>query len=491
MNPAQSAAMLQALDYAPGLVMGKKSRPVAVPTFRGAAAEAQKITAPEWIVGGPYDTGKTYGCTNRLDTEARATKNGLFAIVRRVRADYNSSVRRRWEATIKVRGGVEIRGGTSPTSYFYRESGSEVLVLGLDRDSSILSGEFDGMYVNQAEELPVSSWENLSTRVTGRGATTRTPMLWGDCNPSYRQHWIQTRKRLVLLNSTHKDNPDLYDGNGVETSKGASRLGPLRAMTGVRFKRYYLGEWVTAEGAVYPFDSSIHVISRAQLPQIRRWVCSVDFGYVAPFVWQRWGLDGDGNMYLEREIYRTKRTVRVHAEEINRLDRGLLIDATVCDHDTEDRATLEENGIPTVAAYKAVRRGVENVETRTKLIAQPAFGDPNTIVQRPRLYVLDDACEERDEELASAKKPLCTLDEFPNYRYKVTPDGKPVKEEPVKEDDHGMDAMRYAAAYIDNLHIEGSGDFRAEAGDPAVFASDYDLEEHGPGDPMEEGGREF
>jgi len=61
-------------------------------------------------------------------------------------------------------------------------------------------------------------------------------------------------------------------------------------------------------------------------------------------------IDEDDRMYLYREIYMANRTVKVHAETINRLSSGEVFTATVADHDASDRATLAENHIPTIVA---------------------------------------------------------------------------------------------------------------------------------------------
>ena len=165
----------------------------------------------------------------------------------------------------------------------------------------------------------------------------------------------------------------------------------------------------------------------------------VDFGYTNPFVCQWWAVDGDGRMYLYREIYYAGKLVEDHAKDIKENSEGERIDTTVCDHDAEGRATLERHGVPTTAALKPVLDGIQAVESRLKVA-----GDG-----KPRLYVMRDALVERDPELARLYKPLCTEDEFPAYVWPESKDGKPVKEEPVKINDHGMDATRYAVMYLD------------------------------------------
>jgi phage terminase large subunit len=450
-SAAKAERMLDLMPLAGAVIAAKRARPVLVPSFRGANAEAQTITGEygqpiEWISSGPYDTGKTYGCTWRLDSFARETPRGLFAIVRKVRADFNSSVRKRWESTIRVRGGVTIRGGDSPSSYVYT-NGAQVLVLGLDRDSALLSGEFDGVYVNQAEELDLTSWETLSSRTSGRGAVTKTPMLFGDCNPGPPGHWILERSkgRLKLLKSTHKDNPELYDDEGNITPAGVSRLEPLKAMTGVRYERFFEGKWVAAQGAVYAFDRGVHLISRGAMPVCSRYIVSIDFGYTNPFVAQLWAIDNDDRMYLEREIYHTQRIVEDHAKAIKAMCVGKQIEAYVSDHDAEDRATLQRHGIATRAALKDVNDGIQAVQAR---MGNPAQGIA------PRLFYVEGALVERDEALLDARKPTCTLDEVESYVWPKDSTGRPVKEEPIKVNDHGMDAKRYAVKYVDHGRVD-------------------------------------
>jgi phage terminase large subunit len=447
---ANASAVRDAIPAAIAILEKQRAlgpRLYATPTFRGAALEAQTIVEKEWILGGPYDTGKTVAETWRLDSFARETPRGLFAIVRKVRADFNSSVRKRWEQTIHVRGGVETRGGTSPSSYVYA-NGAEVLVLGLDRDTSLLSGEFDGVYVNQAEELTLDNWETLSTRVTGRGAVTKYPMLFGDCNPGPSNHWILERAkgRLRLLASTHKDNPELYDETGNITPAGVERLAPLKAMTGVRYERFFEGKWVAATGAVYAFDRAVHLIPRVAMPECSRHIVSIDFGLTNPFVAQLWSIDGDGRMYLSREIYMTGRIVEDHAKSITAMCAGKQIEAYVADPaDREGRETLRRHGIPTVAAMNDVNAGIQTVQAR---MGNPAQGIP------ARLFYVEGALVERDEKLVTARKPTCTLDEVESYVWPKDSTGRPKKEEPVKENDHGMDAKRYAAMYVDHGRVD-------------------------------------
>lgn len=417
-------------------------------SFRGAAREAQTTAAHEWLLSGPAETGKTWAWCWRLDTLARETPKAHGAIVRRVRADMVGSVLRTWERVAGIRGAPEPYGGQDPRWYDY-PNGTRIEVAGLDRDSKTLSAEFDWIAVNQAEELTDENWSLLASRVTGRGAVTRTPMVFGDCNPGPASHWILSRKPLRLLESYHRDNPTLFAADGTPTAQWTERTLPtLEALVGVRRDRLLLGKWVSAEGTVYDFRRGVHLVPRFEIPRDWRRVRAIDFGYTNPFVCQWWAIDGDGRMFLYRELYRTRRIVEDHARQIVSLSAGEQIEATVSDHDAEDRATLHARGVETIPASKAVGTGIQAVQRRLR-----EAGD-----KRPRLFVLEGSLVERDEELSAAHKPCSTAEEFEVYAWQKGRDGGVSKEEPAKVFDHGMDAMRYGVAYVDGLLEAGTED---------------------------------
>src|SRR5690606_16389199 len=128
---------------------------------------------------------------------------------------------------------------------------------------------------------------------------------------------------------------------GEITEQGRRTLAVLDALTGVRYQRLRKGKWVSAEGQIYEtFGPAIHLVNRFDIPQDWRRIRVIDFGMRHPFVCQWWAIDPDGRMYMYREIFMTNRTVRRHSEQIKSLSEGERIEATICDHDAEDRETL-------------------------------------------------------------------------------------------------------------------------------------------------------
>ncbi len=415
-------------------------------SFRGGASDSWEYKGQEAILSGPYETGKTMAVLFKLHSLLSLYPGSQALMVRKTYKSIKSSAVVTYEKKILTvppdhpHSPVSKYGGESPEHYDY-PNGSRLHVGGMDNADKFLSAEFDFIYVNQAEELLLDDWEKLVGRVTGRAGNAPFTQIMGDCNPGPPQHWIKQRASLRLFESRHEDNPSLYDPLTHDwTAQGRKSLAILDSLTGVRYKRGRLGLWVAAEGQVYEYDPAVHQIQHMPAgweswPRYR----AIDFGYNNPFVCQWWAEDPDGALIMYRELYMTGRTVRRHSEQIKALSEGENILATICDHDAEDRATLEENGIYTVAADKRITVGIEKVQER---LAKDGRG-------KTRLLLLADSLVEVDGELSNRRQPLSTDDEFGMYVYSIGIDGKTQKEMPVDAYNHGMDTMRYMVMYRD------------------------------------------
>jgi len=200
------------------------------------------------------------------------------------------------------------------------------------------------------------------------------------------------------------------------------------------------GRWAAAEGLVYEdWDRSVHLIDPFPIPDDWQVIASVDWGFTNPGVIQVWALDGDGRMYRVCEVYQTRRTITWWAGTAARLGREHGVEVFVCDpSEPSFIQELVNAGLQARQANNEVARGIQAVQDRIK-----RAGDG-----RPRLFLFRDALTERDEVLAEAKKPTCTEEEIDAYVWPKDVGGKAVKEQPVKLDDHGCDAMRYAAMHL-------------------------------------------
>lgn len=352
-------------------------------------------------------------------------------------------------------GRVKFYGGSAqyPAQYQYA-NGSSITIGGLDKATKIMSSEYDVIYVQEAIELTEDDWESLTTRL--RNGVVSFQQLMADTNPAQPTHWLYRRVcsgTTTMIDSRHEDNPILFDDNGEKTERGAAYIRALDSLTGVRKERLRHGRWVAAEGLVYEdYDPQVHLRRIVQPPPEWPRYWTVDFGYTNPFVLQCWAEDADGRLYLYREIYRSRTLVEDHAKEILRIvtrKDGTWKEpkprAIICDHDAEDRATLERHlGMGTVAAHKSVSDGIQAVQQRFRIQKDG----------KPRIYLSPEALVSVDEELKNSAKPTSTIDEIPGYVWDQAREGtaaaeKPPKEEPKKADDHGCDGMRYMVSYLD------------------------------------------
>lgn len=430
----------------------------------GAAATLWACKAPEVIISGPYETGKTLGALNKLNVTMAKYPNARALMVRKTYTSLIHSAVVTFEKKVLAyppddhRCPIRKFGGSKPEFYDY-PNGSRIVLGGMDPQhrGRTLSAEYDIVYVNQAEELTLDDWQALTRATTGRAGNMPYSVLMGDCNPDVPHHWIKNRERLLLLESRHEDNPVMFDQEtGEITEQGKRTMATLDALTGVRYKRGRLGLWVSAEGQVYEnFDPAIHVIDRFDIPAEWSRFRSIDFGFTNPFSCSWWAVDPDGRLYRYRQIYMTGRTVRRHHRQIHDYSKGERFVTTVADHDAEDRATLAETwtddengelveGIHTEPAYKPIKTGIEKVQDR---LAVKADG-------KPRIFFLRDSLVERDETLAAKFRPVDTVSEMAAYVWPKGVDGKPNKEVPVDEDNHGLDETRYMVMYFDRGKAE-------------------------------------
>ena len=399
--------------------------------------------ASEVLLPGPAGTGKTRGVLEKVHLYLLKYPGTRALICRKTRASMTESVLVTFESKV-VRAGCKLDNQSRRTRSGYDyDNGSVLVVGGLDNPDRIMSTEYDLIAVFEATETSEDDWEKLTTRL--RNSRGPYHQIIADCNPAAPTHWLKRRAdrgAMEVHECRHRDNPTLWDMAAQQwTTAGRRYLATLESLTGHRRARLLDGRWAAAEGLVYPeFDATIHVVHEMPAgweswPKLR----AIDFGYVHPFVCQWWALDGDGRMYLYREIYQSRRTVADHAAVINRLSMGEEYLATITDHDAEDRATLLAAGISSTAAQKDHRTGRDAMHNRLAI-----QGDG-----RPRMFFLAGATVEMDQELYAAKKPTSTIQEFDAYVYPKGQDGKADKEEPVKVNDDGLDAARYAAMHLD------------------------------------------
>jgi len=400
---------------APYVIHCNPTAAAAAYTPRGGCAALIYSHDHETILSGPAETGKTLAACWKVHLNCSKYPGAQVAIVRKTFKSIAGSVAQTYERVIA--GFPVTRYGGERVERYRYANGSTVWLGGMDNADKVLSSERDLIYCNQAEELTEADWELLATRCTGRNAVIPHPQLFGDCNPGGSRHWIRERAKvgkLALLTSTHQDNPCLFDEAGNLTPQGIRTMQTLEALTGVRRQRLLLGQWATAEGAVYDmFNAAVHVCERPA-SDFKRWYLAMDEGYVHPAVTLLVGEDSDGRWHVAREFYESG---KLQSEVVGHARRwfteyGCTL-AAVDEAAAGLIADLKDNGVRAVGAKGRVLDGIAAVQNRLKVA-----GDG-----KPRLTV-DPSCVNMQNEMES-------------YRWA---DGK---DAPVKECDDACDAIRY------------------------------------------------
>ncbi len=424
--------------------------------LRGAARRLLSCRDGEILVSGPAGTGKSVGGLTKLHLAAMKYPGMRGLLLRKTAASLGASTLEVWRKHVAVAslaaGEVVYYGGSTaePPQYRYLRNGSAIVIGGMDKPSKIMSSAYDIAVLDEGTEFFVQDLEAVTTRL--RAGNMPYSQVIVMCNPDAEHHFLYQRQAaggMTMLESRHEDNPAYFNADGTMTEAGAAYIAKLDRLTGVRYWRLRKGLWVAAEGLIYEgWDPQVHLVDALPAGSenwVRWW--SVDFGYRNPFVLQCWAEDGDGRLWLYREIYMTGRLVEDHARQILRIvrpDGKTWIEprprAIICDHDAEDRATLERHlGMSTSAAKKDVTPGIEAVQARLRVAGDGL----------PRVFILRDALVERDASLVEAGKPTCFKEEITGYVWEPAKDGRPIKEEPRKEGDHSCDSARYMIAERD------------------------------------------
>ena len=321
-------------------------------------------------------------------------------------------------------------------------NGSVIRVGGLDdaeRVDKILGDEYLHVFINEATQVTWDTVTKVMTRLSQQvpGAVRKLIL---DCNPKGPRHWLhQVGVEHVLPNDGSGEAQPLPDA-GVWarlswTPYDNPHLPPdtirtLEALPGVMRRRMLLGEWCTSEGMVYDgFDPDIHCFDALPegsegWPRLR----SIDFGFTNPFCCLWGALDGDGRLWIYRELYERGQRADQLAPRILGAEEGSF--TTVADpEDAEARATLAAAGLDTTPADKQVVPGIQAVQKRLAVA-----GDG-----RPRLYV--------------SRRCVNVINEMYEYRWADQRQGREQDERPVKEHDHAMDAMRYMVMEADRPRV--------------------------------------
>jgi PBSX family phage terminase large subunit len=217
-------------------------------------------------------------------------------------------------------------------------------------EQKLRGSTFAGAYVDEATLISESFWTMLLSRLSIPGAK-----LFATTNPDspfhyLKKNYIDRSKELDMKTFEFKldDNPSLTDG-----FKNNLKL----EYQGLWYKRYILGEWCLAEGAIYDFfDEHMHCLEFAPTNP-RYYVVGVDYGTTNPCGFGLFGYNPENypNIWMEEEYYYDSRekmrqkTDSEYCEDLINFMKGKIVKAVVVD--------------PSAASFKAecIKQGIQNI----------------------------------------------------------------------------------------------------------------------------------
>lgn len=277
---------------------------------------------------------------------------------------------------------------------------------------------FAGAYVDEITIIPQSVFVMLQSRLTHEGSK-----LFGTTNPDSPFHWLKTdlidradELDVKVWNFTLEDNPSLTASYKANISK---------EYRGLWHDRYIRGQWVLAEGVVYDhFDRTRHVIDFPP-GAADYYVVGIDYGTTNPTAFALIGYSErtTPNRWLEREYYwdskkqLRQKTDTQYADDLKKFlanypnIRAIYIDPSAVSF----RVELQRQGF-------------------SRLIEAE-----NDVLDGIRYHSM---------QLSNGTFKVCAnctmaIQEYGTYRWDPLRAAKG-EDKPIKENDHMMDAVRYA-----------------------------------------------
>lgn len=284
-----------------------------------------------------------------------------------------------------------------------------------------------GVLLDEVALMPRSFVEQALARCSVAGSK-----LWFNCNPEGPEHWF--RKEWILkpekhnalhLHFTMDDNPSL-------TEEIRERYKSM--YSGVFYERFVLGRWVMSEGLIYDmFDPDANTYADESAPAslhfsgVRTIAC--DYGTTNPTVFLDI-YDYDGTVYVDREYRWDSRE-----EQRQKTDEDYADDMDKFVGDSQCAIIVDPSAASFIAALR--RRGLYVVPADNDVL--DGIRRTATLLQR-RKILINKSCA-----------PL--LGEMGTYLW----DEKSCKlgvDKPLKERDHGPDALRYFVNSLPDWRFE-------------------------------------
>ncbi|QPK81124.1 PBSX family phage terminase large subunit [Schaalia sp. ZJ405] len=328
-------------------------------------------------------------------------------------------------------------GGYGLNSDRVKIMGRWVWIIGANdaqAESKIRGLTLAGAYVDEATLLPEAMFVQLLGRLSVQDAR-----LFATTNPDSPAHWLKTNyiDRAHVLQDWGFHHFTMDDNPGLTPEYIAAKK---KEFTGLWYRRFIQGEWVSAEGAVYDmWDPEKHVVEWDELPRmVNAYAVGIDYGTQNPTAALILAMGEDGILYFVDE-WRLDSTNRGHgtwtdAEQSQALLNWLHTTTHAPRMDVQPRRIIVD---PAAASFKV------------QLKQDGAWGltDANNDV----LYGIRLMANGLNAGwLKIANRCQGLIKETPGYSWDPKAQAAGT-DKPIKTADHSLDAARYALATTERL----------------------------------------
>lgn len=307
-------------------------------------------------------------------------------------------------------------------SVFRAKNGRTFFLRSADKPESIEGITANAIWADEASLMKPNIWLMMQGRVSrtqGRILCTFTPIslnwVHKEIEKDKERRMRGEKGDIDFIQFRSIDSP-YFPKEEYERAK--------RMLTPTQFQLRYEGIFGKAEGLIYAdFNEQLNTCDDFVIPDDWMRIGGIDWGFINPFVALEAALSPDDVLYVYKEYYQSKKTLREHAEHLN-LNIPYYADPSGA-QEIEELLTLDYEIVP---ANNDVDMGILTVNARLRKQAE----SDETI----RLKVF--------------KSCVNTIDEFSLYQYDRNQSTGEWKEKPLKRDDHCMDALRYMVMGLRN-----------------------------------------
>ncbi len=391
----------------------------------------------EMLYSGGYGSGKTRVLCRKILTHAMLLNN-LVGLCRKTFASMRQTTLR----TLLYPDGV-LPPILPPGTYTHQKQehlitlndGGSIYYFGLDDPLKAGSLNLGAVGIDEAIELTEPDYIMLLGRLRNTADDCR--QIFGACNPGAPTHFLYKR----FFESQNPKCEAITTSSLENVFLPTDYLESLSEFTGQNRDRYVLGKWVAFEGLVYDqWDQAVFVDYDAQfIPETV--YAGVDKGYPSPSAIVVIGIDKNGKPRILDEFYQSKTLDTSLIVQAQALAKRWNIELFMIDPScAEVIQKFNLAGLPARAANNSVQAGINCVASYLRVLGD---GKPYMTVN-----------------------PACVnlIKEFSAYRWK----DKGIKEEPVKEADHALDALRYGMMYVDSILNAGQVVISVDSKQPRV-----------------------